>query len=147
MFFKQDYENLTHVFVDGQEYGVLSFKNENGEEWIDFIQSLSPHTLKILVDENNYIVQASYDAYTLKPDALYFYEISQENIPENFTDYGLWNWKYVNGTIVIAETIDYMKELNNIIIDITYYRMIGDNEMIGKLSAGYIELYEKYLKK
>lgn len=93
---------------------IIFLKDENGNDWYQWLKTLSKETLKVSFDPvSKEIVHFSYDASAIFPVNQIVVEIAPENIPEEFTTAGekaLGGAFLFDGGEIIAAPIDYEAE-------------------------------------
>lgn len=71
------------------ETNIIFLKDENGNDWYQWLKTLSKETLKISFNpDTKEIVHFSYDASAIFPLNQIVIEIAPENVPDEFTDAG-----------------------------------------------------------
>lgn len=96
------------------EMNVVFLKDENGNDWYQWLKTLSKETLKVSFNpDSKEIVHFSYDASAIFPVNQIIVEIASENIPEEFTAAGEkalgGAFLFVDGEITAAP-VDYEAE-------------------------------------
>lgn len=93
---------------------IVFLKDENGNDWYQWLKTLSKETLKVSFDpESKEIVHFSYDASAIFPVNQIVVEIAPEDIPEEFTAAGekaLGGAFLFDGGAIIAAPVDYEAE-------------------------------------
>ncbi|MEN3956271.1 tail fiber assembly protein [Enterobacter hormaechei subsp. hoffmannii] len=93
---------------------IVFLKDENGNDWYQWLKALSKETLKVSFDpESKEIVHFSYDASAIFPVNQIVVEISPENVPEEFTAAGekaLGGAFLFDGGEIISAPIDFEAE-------------------------------------
>lgn len=93
---------------------IVFLKDENGNDWYQWLKALSKETLKVSFDpESKEIVHFSYDASAIFPVNQIVVEISPENVPKEFTAAGekaLGGAFLFDGGEIIAAPIDFEAE-------------------------------------
>jgi hypothetical protein len=140
-----EYElDVPEIIIDGNNsYKVHHYRNEDGVDWTEFMKTVRPETLKIMVDSNNYISQASFDVSMLSPSNFYFYEMQLNEIPTDFFEKGVWSWNFIDGRIVEHVVENYENQLYKLSLDIQYYTLVKNTKMLSELKERYISIYEK----
>ncbi|EMO5717709.1 tail fiber assembly protein [Enterobacter bugandensis] len=93
---------------------VVFLKDENGNDWYQWLKTLSKETLKVSFNpDSKEIIHYSYDASTIFPVNQIVVEVAPENVPDEFTAAGekaLGGAFLFDGGEIIAAPIDYEAE-------------------------------------
>lgn len=57
--------------------------DENGQDWYDYADNAETDTMKVLVDENNVVVDYNKDATTLYPNETSLFAVPESELPED----------------------------------------------------------------
>ncbi|EQC0988109.1 tail fiber assembly protein [Enterobacter asburiae] len=78
-----------YYIAKSPEMNVVFLKDENGNDWYQWLKTLSKETLKVSFNpDSKEIVHFSYDASTIFPVNQIVVEIAPENVPDDFTAAG-----------------------------------------------------------
>lgn len=103
-----------YYIAKSPEMNVVFLKDDNGNDWYQWLKTLTKETLKVSFDPvSKEIVHFSYDASAIFPVNQIVVEIAPENIPEEFTAAGekaLGGAFLFDGGEIIAAPIDYEAE-------------------------------------
>lgn len=145
-----------YYIAKSPEMNVVFLKDENGNDWYQWLKTLSKETLKVSFNpDSKEIIHYSYDASTIFPVNQIVVEISPKNVPDEFTAAGekaLGGAFLFDGGEIITAPVDYeaeaqrkklelMTQANNIIAtlqDAVELNMATDEE------AGNLQEWKKY---
>lgn len=103
-----------YYIAKSPSFNVIFLKDDNGNDWYQWLRTLSKETLKISFNPNSKeIIHFSYDASTIFPLNQIVIEIAPENVPDEFTDAGE---NALGGTFIfkdgkiIAAPVDHVAE-------------------------------------
>lgn len=103
-----------YYIAKSPEMNVVFLKDENGNDWYQWLKTLSKETLKVSFNpDSKEIIHFSYDASTIFPVNQIVVEIAPENVPEEFTAAGgkaLGGAFLFDGGEIIAAPIDFEAE-------------------------------------
>jgi len=88
------YKNFTPCTNERGEDGALHLQSEDGQDWYDVREELSPETLKIAFQADGVIRQQTYDAQGMFPENLSVTEISKEDVPDELPERLDGNWVF-----------------------------------------------------
>ncbi|MEG5498249.1 tail fiber assembly protein [Enterobacter bugandensis] len=96
-----------YYIAKSPEMNVVFLKDESGNDWYQWLKTLSKDTLKVSFNpDSKEIVHFSYDASTIFPVNQIVVEIAPENVPDDFTAAGEkalgGAFLFVNGEITAA---------------------------------------------
>lgn len=103
-----------YYIAKSPEMNVVFLKDENGNDWYQWLKTLSKETLKVSFNpDSKEIIHYSYDASTIFPVNQIVVEVAPENVPDEFTAAGekaLGGAFLFDGGEIIAAPIDYEAE-------------------------------------
>jgi len=103
-----------YYIAKSPEMNVVFLKDENGNDWYQWLKILSKETLKVSFNpDSKEIIHFSYDASTIFPVNQIVVEVAPENVPDDFTAAGEkalgGAFHFVDGAITAAP-VDYEAE-------------------------------------
>lgn len=103
-----------YYIAKSPEMNVVFLKDENGNDWYQWLKTLSKETLKVSFNpDSKEIIHFSYDASTIFPVNQIVVEIAPENVPDEFTAAGEkalgGAFLFADGEITVAP-VDYAAE-------------------------------------
>ncbi|WP_236328254.1 tail fiber assembly protein [Enterobacter bugandensis] len=103
-----------YYIAKSPEMNVVFLKDENGNDWYQWLKTLSKDTLKVSFNpDTKEIIHFSYDASAIFPINQIVVEVAPENVPDEFTAAGekaLGGAFLFDGGEIIAAPIDYEAE-------------------------------------
>ena len=103
-----------YYIAKSPEMNIVFLKDENGNDWYQWLKTLSKETLKVSYNpDSKEIIHFSYDASTIFPVNQIVVEVALENVPDDFTSAGEkalgGAFHFVDGAITAAP-VDYEAE-------------------------------------
>ncbi|MEG5786962.1 tail fiber assembly protein [Enterobacter bugandensis] len=103
-----------YYIAKSPEMNIVFLKDENGNDWYQWLKRLSKETLKVSFNpDSKEIIHFSYDASTIFPVNQIVVEVAPENVPDDFTAAGEkalgGAFHFVDGAITAAP-VDYEAE-------------------------------------
>lgn len=103
-----------YYIAKSPEMNIVFLKDENGNDWYQWLKILSKETLKVSFNpDSKEIIHFSYDASTIFPVNQIVVEVAPENVPDDFTAAGEkalgGAFHFVDGAITAAP-VDYEAE-------------------------------------
>jgi hypothetical protein len=103
-----------YYIAKSPEMNIVFLKDENGNDWYQWLKTLSKETLKVSYNpDSKEIIHFSYDASTIFPVNQIVVEVALENVPDDFTAAGEkalgGAFHFVDGAITAAP-VDYEAE-------------------------------------
>ncbi|EUM28822.1 tail assembly chaperone [Enterobacter sp. BIDMC 26] len=78
-----------YYIAKSPEMNIVFLKDENGNDWYQWLKTLSKETLKVSFNpDSKEIIHFSYDASTIFPVNQIVVEVAPENVPDDFTAAG-----------------------------------------------------------
>ena len=103
-----------YYIAKSPEMNIVFLKDENGNDWYQWLKTLSEETLKVsFCPDSKEIIHFSYDASTIFPVNQIVVEIPPENVPDEFTSAGekaLGGAFLFDGGEIITAPVDYEEE-------------------------------------
>jgi hypothetical protein len=103
-----------YYIAKSPEMNIVFLKDENGNDWYQWLKRLSKETLKVSFNpDSKEIIHFSYDVSTIFPVNQIVVEVAPENVPDDFTAAGEkalgGAFHFVDGAITAAP-VDYEAE-------------------------------------
>lgn len=103
-----------YYIAKSPEMNIVFLKDENGNDWYQWLKILSKETLKVSFNpDSKEIIHFSYDASTIFPVNQIVVEVAPENVPDDFTAAGEkalgGAFHFFDGAITAAP-VDYEEE-------------------------------------